>query len=267
MTLIRVNGVRLYHEVHGSGVPILCIHGTAGSAESVRSVVEPLSALGRVIVYDRRGCLRSERPQPYATNVAEQAEDAAAIIDAVGGEPAVVLGHSYGAAIGLALAIAKPGLVRALVLLEPPVPGVDRTFDDMRRRMLGELETVTGRDPDEVAEWFLRGALGAGTWESLAPEMRNDLRGGSPAVIAEARGAGLEATPQEFASLRMPVLIVAGRDSPAGFRRVARHVAGLMPTARLVEAPGGHAIRPALPDVVTFVRWVLEPVAAPAPAP
>src|SRR5262245_14045486 len=97
MTQIQVNGVRLYYEEHGTGDPILCIHGTSSSAlvwqpSSIRS----LATLGRLIVYDRRGCTRSERPEPYATSVVEHSEDAAALLEALEAVPALVIGRSYG---------------------------------------------------------------------------------------------------------------------------------------------------------------------------
>ena len=61
----HVNGVRLYCEEHGSGAPILCIHGAGGTALAWADAVDKLARLGRVIAYDRRGCARSERPEPY----------------------------------------------------------------------------------------------------------------------------------------------------------------------------------------------------------
>src|SRR5262245_66212592 len=76
MPEVRVNGVRLYFEELGHGDPILCIHGTSSSARVWRTdATRELSELGRVIVYDRRGCTRSERPEPYETSVVQHAED------------------------------------------------------------------------------------------------------------------------------------------------------------------------------------------------
>jgi esterase len=97
----RVNSIRLYYEEHGSGAPILCIHGGGSSALMWADAVEELARLGRVIAYDRRGCTRSERPEPYErTSVAEQAYDAAGLLDAVAATPAVVIGRSHGGAGG-----------------------------------------------------------------------------------------------------------------------------------------------------------------------
>ena len=64
---------------HGSGAPVLCIHGAGSSALVWADAVEKLARVGRVIAYDRRGCSRSERPAPYErTSVGEHADDAAA---------------------------------------------------------------------------------------------------------------------------------------------------------------------------------------------
>lgn len=70
-----VNGVRLHYEEHGEGVPIALIHGCGGSALGFADAVEKLAGLRRVIAYDRRGCGRSERPEPYErTSVREHAD-------------------------------------------------------------------------------------------------------------------------------------------------------------------------------------------------
>src|SRR5947208_369159 len=126
MSEIPVNGVRLYYEEHGLGDPILCIHGTASSAMVWRpAAIEDLSGLGRVIVYDRRGCTRSERPDPYEPSVDQHGDDAAALLQALDAVPAVVIGRSYGGETALELALQNPGSVRALVLLEAALLTLD----------------------------------------------------------------------------------------------------------------------------------------------
>jgi esterase len=95
----HVNGIRLYCEEHGSGAPILCIDAAGGTALAWAGAIDELARLGRVIAYDRRGCARSERPQPYQrTSVGEHADDDAALLDALAAAPAIVVGRSYGAA-------------------------------------------------------------------------------------------------------------------------------------------------------------------------
>ena len=118
-----VNGVRLHYEEHGAGAPIALVHGCGGSALGFADAVEKLAGLGRVIAYDRRGSARSERPEPYErTSVAEHADDAAASAGRARGDPAIVIGRSYGGTVASDLALRYPDRVRALVLLEPDAP-------------------------------------------------------------------------------------------------------------------------------------------------
>jgi pimeloyl-ACP methyl ester carboxylesterase len=78
---VTENGVRLYYEERGVGAAILGIHGAGSSAQFWEDPTEKLAELGRVIIYDRRGSSRSERPEPYeVTSVPEHAADARALL-------------------------------------------------------------------------------------------------------------------------------------------------------------------------------------------
>jgi len=115
-----------HYAERGAGAAILCIHGLSSSAQMWRdAAIDELARLGRVIVYDRRGCTRSERPEPLETSVAQQAEDAAALLEGLDATPAVVIGRSYGGEVATELALRHRDHVRALVLLEgfPRCPG------------------------------------------------------------------------------------------------------------------------------------------------
>jgi esterase len=105
----EVNGVRLHYEEHGAGAPIALIHGCGGSALGFANAIEKLSELGRMIAYDRHGCARSQRPEPFErTSVSEHADDAAGLLDALAAKPAVVIGRSYGGTVASDLALRYP---------------------------------------------------------------------------------------------------------------------------------------------------------------
>jgi pimeloyl-ACP methyl ester carboxylesterase len=92
----RVNGVNLYYQDRGDGAPTVLIHGCGDWALGFADAVTELAKLGRVTAYDRRGCARSERPEPdKRTSVAEHT-DAAALLDALEATPAIVTGRSCG---------------------------------------------------------------------------------------------------------------------------------------------------------------------------
>jgi pimeloyl-ACP methyl ester carboxylesterase len=251
-----VNGIRLYYEEHGQGPPILCIHGTASSAMVWGSSIEPLAKLGRVIAYDRRGCTRSERPEPYErTFVSEHADDAAALLVELDARPAVVVGRSYGGEIAIDLALRYPNEVRALALLEPAIlnfaPEAKAWADELRDTLFAAAANGT----DRVGETFIRTVTGQ--WESFPGPIRRMFTENGPAILAEFRGGFLEVGIDQLARIDVPTLLAGGSDSPGYFRQVRDVMASAMPSARTAQVPGGHLVNPADPSIVEFVRGVL----------
>jgi pimeloyl-ACP methyl ester carboxylesterase len=89
-----------------------------------------------------------ERPRPYATDVHKQADDAAALIEAIAAAPPIVVGRSHGGAIAFDFAFRYPDRVRALVLLEGDVPSVSETAAKERAELQERLlATVTPSIP------------------------------------------------------------------------------------------------------------------------
>jgi pimeloyl-ACP methyl ester carboxylesterase len=258
---LSINGARLYHEEHGSGAPILCIHGAGGTALAWADAVDELARLGRVIAYDRRGCGRSQRPQPYErTSVREHADDAAVLLDALAAEPAVVVGRSYGGTVATDLALRYSDRVRALVLLEPDAPReltpavaawVDALADRLRK--VAALKGI-----DAVAEALICEVAGKDSWRSFPDEIRQTLTGNGAAILAELAGEWwLQADAAALATISHPALLIAASDSPAEFHEPIEALAEALPNARTALVGGGHLIDPAAPQVLAFIEEVL----------
>ena len=98
---IEVNGISLYVEEHGAGVPVLLMHGFPDSARLWRNQVPFLVSNGfRVITPDMRGFGRSGRPQEIAAyRLQNVVADVTGLLDALGIEAAHVVGHDWGAAV------------------------------------------------------------------------------------------------------------------------------------------------------------------------
>jgi pimeloyl-ACP methyl ester carboxylesterase len=119
---LEVPGAALYYEIRGSGPVLLCISGGPTDAGIFTDLAGRLADRYTVVTYDQRGHSRSALDgAPEDIPVALHADDAAALLAAVGDEPADVYGNSGGGTIGLELATRRPELVRTLVAHEPPV--------------------------------------------------------------------------------------------------------------------------------------------------
>jgi pimeloyl-ACP methyl ester carboxylesterase len=94
---IEVNGVSLYVEEHGAGVPVLLMHGFPDSGRLWRDQVPFLAGNGfRVITPDMRGFGRSGRPAEVAGyRLANVVADVTGLLDAFGVEAAHVVGHDW----------------------------------------------------------------------------------------------------------------------------------------------------------------------------
>src|SRR5205823_1769605 len=111
-----VNGIGLYHEVHGQGEPLVLIHGGLTTIGEMRGWVRPLARTRQVIAVEMQGHGRTadtDRPMSFAT----LGDDVAALLDHVGIEKADVVGHSFGADCAIRAAIQHPDRVRRLVVI------------------------------------------------------------------------------------------------------------------------------------------------------
>ncbi|MET8948761.1 alpha/beta fold hydrolase [Streptomyces sp. NPDC004542] len=235
-TLSR-DGTRIAYTTTGEGPAVVLVSGAMSTGGTVAPLAHCLAGRCRAVVYDRRGRGGSGDTAPYA--VEREVEDIAALIEAVGGE-AAVYGISSGGA--LALRAAAGGLpVRRVAVYETPF-AVDEAGAQGRAEYTGKLgeALADGRRGDAVelflrltglAEEMIQGARRSPMWadmEAIAPTLAYD-----DAVM----GDGL--VPRDrLASLRVPVLAVAGGASPGWLREATRTVAqaALTGTYRVLEA-------------------------------
>ena len=118
--LLDVDGVRIHFEDRGEGPPVVLIHGNGTFVQDweLSGLAGRLLDAGhRVIILDRPGFGYTTRPRDRLWTGSAQAGLIAAFLRKLGVSDAVVVGHSWGTIVSLALALDHPGLVRGLVLL------------------------------------------------------------------------------------------------------------------------------------------------------
>ena len=115
---LEVNGVRLHYVERGSGTPLVLLHGNGSMIQDFESsgLIDLAAKSYRVIVFDRPGFGHSDRPRNVVWTPAAQAELINRALVQLGVSRAIVVGHSWGASVAVALALKYPKLVQGLVL-------------------------------------------------------------------------------------------------------------------------------------------------------
>lgn len=225
----------------GSGPGVVCVHCNASSAAQWGGLMALLAPRYRVLAPDLWGAGRSpawhgQRPR--------RLDDEVDLLEPVlerAGPRAVLVGHSYGAAVALRAAQRMPTRVRALALYEPTLFSLldqeappPNDADGMRLAAGLAARAVEGGELHQAARHFIDYWSGAGSWDGMPParqqpiaESMRDVRQWAGALFEDAATAG------SFASLKVPVLYMTGGASPASAHGVARILTAALPDVRL----------------------------------
>ncbi len=116
MPFARVRDIDVYWERHGAGEPLLFISGTGGDLRVKPNLFDgPIAKAFDVLSYDQRGLGRTSKPDADYT-MADYADDAAGLLDAVGWGRVKVIGVSFGGMVAQEFVLRHPGRVSRLVL-------------------------------------------------------------------------------------------------------------------------------------------------------
>jgi pimeloyl-ACP methyl ester carboxylesterase len=118
-SLAPLNGLRLYHEIHGTGEPLVLLHGGVGAIEMFGSNLPALAEDRQVIAVDLQAHGRTadiDRPLSYEF----MADDIAALMKYLGLRKSDIMGYSVGGGVALQTAIRHPAVVRKLVVVSAP---------------------------------------------------------------------------------------------------------------------------------------------------
>lgn len=253
---VDVDGARLHYVDRGRGPVVVLLHGLGGNLRNFHALIEQLEVDHRVVALDRPGCGYSTAASAVQPDLFEQARIVAAFLRALDLRRPLVVGHSMGGALALALALDFPEHVGALTLIapashevhEPPAPfrALDLPSPALRRMLAWTLATPLGQltharmlaavfAPDPVPRGFDLeggGALGARPGNFIAA---------SADMVA--LPAALAAMTMRYPSLSLPVQVIFGKDDP--ICPLALHglpLAAAVPGASLQLVDGGHMI-------------------------
>ncbi len=171
MPKIKTNNIELYYETHGTGKPLALISGLGYPLWQWHKMIPFLSEHFQVIAFDNRGVGQSDKPAgPYSAQML--AADTAGLLDALGIEKAIVMGHSMGGFIAQAMALDFPSKVEKLILCStnfggphhiPVTPEAMKVLSDVTSDALTRFKNGlavstapgwAGKNPQMIQEWI-----------------------------------------------------------------------------------------------------------------
>jgi pimeloyl-ACP methyl ester carboxylesterase len=247
-SVISKDGTTIAYDMIGRGPAVILVAGAFSYRKYPASVqlADLLAPHFTVFNYDRRGRGDSGDTRPYA--IEREIEDMQALIEAAGGS-AFVWGLSSGAI--LVLAAAASGLaITKLALQEPPL-FVDASARRPPKDFTAHLtDLIASSRRDEAVKYFMTKGMGApgfviplmhlmpGAWTQLkavAHTLPYD------AQLLERHPAGKPLSGEDWRSITIPTLVMAGSESPTFLRQDAQALAESLPQARLLIQKGlGH---------------------------
>jgi pimeloyl-ACP methyl ester carboxylesterase len=263
-TVVDLDGERMHYVDRGSGPPIVMIHGLAGNLRNYTyALVDRLTNDYRVIALDRPGSGYSPRSHKTSASLEAQSATIAKLIKSLGLERPLVVGHSLGGAVSLALALNHPETVGALALIAPLTqvrPQVPKAFRglDIRSPLLRNIiaHTIatpvamkTGKDvvtaifkPEPVpADFATRG----GGLLGMRPE--GFYTSSSDMIEVHLSMADLVS---RYPQLKLPIRVLFGtEDAILNYRVFGEGFVAQVPQAELTLIPGaGHMLPVTQPE-------------------
>ena len=240
-----VNGLKMYYEIHGSGEPLVLIHGGGSTIETSFGRVMPLFVKTRKVIAVERQAHGRTADREAAATFEQDADDIAALLKQLGIKQADFLGFSNGGHTTIEIALRHPQIVRKLVLASANISreGMAPEFwKGMENPKFGDMPQIykdaflkVNNDPAALMRMFERDSSRMKTFKGW--------------------------TEAQIRSIKHPVLIVNG-DKNDILVEHAVHTFRLFPNAQLLILPGGHgaymeeAMFPNTDRAPTFVELI-----------
>lgn len=279
---IDVDGVRLHYSDRGTGNPVVLIHGNAvtGDDYDTSGVAARLLTTHRVIIFDRPGFGHSARPRGRLWTANEQADLLHAALRRLGVARPVVVGHSWGAIVALALAVRHQADTSGLVLVSgyyfwTPRPDV-LLVGTAAIPVLGDILRYT---LSPVFGWLTMPLLKRLMFAPapMTPRFRAEYSAAMALRPWQIRATAMDgalmipgalALRRHYRDLTLPVVIIAGDGDkvvfPGGAERLQAEIPGSV--LQIIEG-AGHMVHHLVPErIVAAVEAVAGQASAMAPS-
>ncbi|GLZ81330.1 alpha/beta hydrolase [Actinorhabdospora filicis] len=247
--LLPTDGATIHYELRGTGPLLFISQSGEGDAGRTVDLVDALEGDFTCLTYDRRGLSRSTLDRPVVT-MADHVDDAHRLLAHVAGGPALMLGCSFGAVIGLHLAAGHPGQVETLVAHEPVAPWLLAEADARaHREELAHLQAVYAEGGLAAAFPAIAASLGIDprdqeTEPGVTPQPMDERRRANFGYFIATEFTALREDPgclDGLATTTTRIVPAAGRTTiPTVYDHVAAHRLAALVGRPLAYFPGGH---------------------------
>jgi pimeloyl-ACP methyl ester carboxylesterase len=243
MPAVRINGISMYYEIHGEGIPLVLIMGLRRNLEWWYCQIPELSKHFQVIPFDNRGAGRSDKPD-MEYSIRLFADDTAGLMDALGFQNAHVLGVSMGGYIAQELALNYPDKVRSLILGCTSCGG--KRAVTMSAERIKKFTANDGLSPDEIlrkdmdiyfSDRFIRENP-----DKVQEFVDISLKYYQPAdaFLRQFAACIKHDTADRLHSIKVPVLLTTGDDDPLVPHQNSLILKELLPDSELYILPNCH---------------------------
>lgn len=254
-TFAQVEGKRVHYTDNGRGPTVVLLHGASGNLRDMTfDLADQLDNRYRVLAFDRPGLGYSEAINARGESPQEQARHMAGVLDQLGIDRAIILGHSYGGSVAMAWALERPDQVAGVVSLAGatmPWPGGLGPWYSIAGSAIGSatvvpllLNSVDVSDADSIgARLFRPNSLPSGYIDYVGVDLalrRSVIQQNARQINRLKRN--LESMSEQYPTVQAPVEILHGTaDGTVPAAVHAQPMAELLPNAQLTLLPGiGH---------------------------
>lgn len=242
------HGLRTSYRTWGSGPDVALLHAGGSSSAQWMDIAAALDASYRLIAPDLLGMGATE-PWPVRGGLTHdlQADLVADVLQAERAAPAHIVGHSYGGATAVRLALRRPELVHSLLLIEPVITPLlreigDPLWDSATRIGHIFIESVEAGQPERGWEAFIDARNRAGTWSAMPDHRKARFLANSAQIVEGFRSNW--SNPTRLADcrlLRVATTIVCSEQAIPEDRRLTAILHDAIPGSRYVPLEGvGH---------------------------
>ena len=267
MNQIQTRDVELSYEDEGEGQPVVFVHGSISDCRMWNDHHGMITPQFRMIALTQRNFgLSPWSDDGRNFSIQTHADDLAAFISALRLDPVAVIGHSYGGAVSLAMAVKHPELVDRLFLYEASLSTfVDQsaafsqaTAEHLELMLVGKAAVDRG-DTDAAVQILMDGVNGyAGAFQQLPGGVRAMMKqNGRTLPLHFASPPPPPISCEDLRRLNFPVCLVVGENTRAFYKIVSRAASQCIPGSKMMEVHNARHLWPGQ-EPRAFAQLVLD---------